>query len=111
MNVAPIAIGTQIWASPPRPANPSGRTPTTVIGTRFTWIVRPRIDAAPPKRLFQSPFEISATFEPAAVSSSGEKVRPRAAPTPSTGKYAADTISALSRSGSATPVRFRSRFE
>ncbi len=111
MKVGAVAIETQIWASPLKPANRSGSTPTTVNGTRLTWITRPRIDGAPPKRTFQRPCEISATFEPADPSSSGANVRPSSAETPSTGKYAAETISPASRSGSATPVRFRSSVE
>jgi hypothetical protein len=112
MKAPAIAIGTQISASPARPAKRSGATPTTVIGTRLIWMARPTMERSPPKRRFQSPSEITATAcAPGAPSSSAENVRPSAAPTPSVGKYDADTISATSRSGSATPVRFRSTRE
>ena len=62
-----------------------GATPTTVSGTPFTWIERPRIPGSPPNSLRQRPSESTATGSPPSFSE-GWNGRPSAGRVPRTSK-------------------------
>jgi hypothetical protein len=94
-----------------RNANAGGSTPTIVYGWPSMSIDVPAIPASCPKRRFQSPSLMMATWCVPHCSSSIVKPRPTAGGTPRFTKKADETMRTLTRSASAPPVRLPLRPE
>jgi hypothetical protein len=85
-----------------------GATPITVNGLPLRVTSRPTMRGSPPKRRCQSPWlNTTTSSSPPTFSSSGRKARPSCGRTPSVGKKFAVTRSAVSCSGSPSPVRLK----
>ena len=85
--------------------NICGMTPTTVVGIPLRRIVRPTTPGSPPRCCVHRPSETTAMRGPRGESSCWSYTRPCNAGTPNTSKNAAVVSNAVSRTGSALPVR------